>query len=47
MRIEVMVSESPDVACTCRYCWRKIEPKAKPIVKETDVPTPQAQVQKK
>lgn len=26
---------------------RKIEPKAKPIVKETDVPTPQAQTQKK
>ncbi len=26
---------------------RKIEPKAKPLVKETDVPTPQAQVQKK
>jgi hypothetical protein len=26
---------------------RKIEPKAKPIVKETDIPTPQAQIQKK
>jgi hypothetical protein len=26
---------------------RKIEPKAKPIVKETDTPTPQAQIQKK